>query len=107
MWNLTAATVLAFISFSSDYHSPRGGDFPTNFRNFTVADSACEFAVNGVSALGLAEQPLQVRLRSSRLSQRAPCMLLVYPPCTRTQHLTVVFLLPAGHYSAKRGHCSR
>ena len=57
--NLTAGVVDTFLSITNDYHSYRGGDFPTLFRNFTIKDSVCDQAGIGISAIGLYEMPIQ------------------------------------------------
>jgi polygalacturonase len=52
----------AAISFTTDYHGYRGGNFPTRFDNVQIANLRCGEAVVGLSMLGAEAAPLQ-RLR--------------------------------------------
>jgi len=47
------------IAFTNNYHSWRGGHFPTLFKNITVADTRCKSAQTGVRAEGLPDMPIQ------------------------------------------------
>ena len=59
-----ADTVLIF---TNDYHSYRGGDFPTRFEDVTVSDVRCAQAGLGVSIIGHPEAPVR-RVRVSDMT---------------------------------------
>lgn len=60
----------AAISFTTDYHGYRGGNFPTRFDNVQIANLRCGEAVVGLSMLGAEAAPLQrVRVTNSVIEQ--------------------------------------
>jgi polygalacturonase len=57
--NVRAGTVRALIKFHNDYHSWRGGDFPTRFRQVTMENVVCERAEVGLHISGDARAPVE------------------------------------------------
>jgi polygalacturonase len=60
----------AAISFTTDYHGYRGGDYPTKFDNVQIDRLRCREAVVGLSMLGAEAAPLmRVRVSNSVIDQ--------------------------------------
>jgi polygalacturonase len=57
--NIRAGKVKALIKFTNDYHSYRGGTFPTRFRRITMENVTCDNALVGLHISGDARAPVQ------------------------------------------------
>ncbi|HKJ89631.1 MAG TPA: glycosyl hydrolase family 28 protein, partial [Oceanipulchritudo sp.] len=57
--NIRGGDVKSVLVFSNAYHSYRGGDYPTTFRNVLVEDVKVENAEIGISIQGNAEAPVE------------------------------------------------
>lgn len=65
-----AGEVRALIKFSNDFHSWRGGDFPTRFRRITMEDVTCDSALVGLHISGDARAPVEdIVLRNITLTR--------------------------------------
>jgi polygalacturonase len=62
--NIAINSAQAAISFTTDYHGHRGGNFPTRFDNVQISGVRCGAAIVGLSMLGAASAPLR-RIRIS------------------------------------------
>jgi polygalacturonase len=49
----------SFVEWTNDYHSPRGGDFPTLFSDFKITNARCKETGTGINAGGLSEKHIQ------------------------------------------------
>jgi polygalacturonase len=68
--NVRAGEVRALIKFSNDFHSWRGGDFPTRFRRVTMENVVCESAIVGLHVSGDARAPVEdVLIANLRLAR--------------------------------------
>jgi hypothetical protein len=56
--DIAVASAQAAISFTTDYHGYRGGNFPTRFDNVRIERLACDEAIVGLSFVGAANAPL-------------------------------------------------
>ena len=70
---VSADHVSACLSFTNQYHSWRGGDFPTTFRNITIENVTCARASGSpIDIEGLPERPIDaVTLRNVAISRAA------------------------------------
>lgn len=57
--NVRAGDVRALIKFSNDFHSWRGGDFPTLFRRIHMENVTCDKAIVGLHISGEARAPVE------------------------------------------------
>lgn len=57
--NVRAGDVRALIKFTNDYHSWRGGDFPTRFRRIGMENVTCDTAQVGLHISGDARAPVE------------------------------------------------
>jgi polygalacturonase len=57
--NVRAGDVRALIKFSNDFHSYRGGDFPTRFRRITMENVTCDKAEVGLHISGDPRAPVE------------------------------------------------
>lgn len=57
--NIRGGDVKSVLVFSNNYHSYRGGNYPTTFRNVLVEDVKVENAEIGISIQGNAEAPVE------------------------------------------------
>ena len=57
--NVRAGSVRALIKFSNDFHSYRGGNFPTRFRRITMENVTCDTAQVGLHISGDASAPVE------------------------------------------------
>jgi polygalacturonase len=55
---IAIGTAQAAISFTTDYHGHRGGNFPTKFDNVQIENLACGEAIVALSFVGAANAPL-------------------------------------------------
>lgn len=68
--NVRAGTVRALIKFSNDFHSWRGGNFPTRFQRITMENVTCERAEVGLHISGDARAPVEdITIRNVTLKQ--------------------------------------
>jgi polygalacturonase len=64
--DITIGSAQAAISFTTDYHGYRGGNFPTKFDNVTIENLACAEATVGLSFVGAINAPLgRIRVANS------------------------------------------
>lgn len=56
--DIAIGSAQAAISFTTDYHGYRGGNFPTKFDNVHIENLACGIATVGLSFIGSANAPL-------------------------------------------------
>ncbi len=68
--NVRAGDVRAVIKFSNDFHSYRGGNFPTRFERITMENVTCEKAIVGLHISGDARAPVaDIILRNIEIKQ--------------------------------------
>jgi polygalacturonase len=68
--NVRAGDVRALIKFSNDFHSYRGGNFPTRFERITMENVTCEKAIVGLHISGDARAPVaDIILRNIEIKQ--------------------------------------
>jgi hypothetical protein len=56
--NISGGQSKTFLEFTNNYHSWRGGHFPTLFQNITVTGARGRATGLGISAVGLPDKPL-------------------------------------------------
>lgn len=57
--NIDIAKADTVLIFTNDYHSYRGGSFPTTFEDVTISDVRCDKAGLGISIIGHIEAPVR------------------------------------------------
>jgi polygalacturonase len=73
--NVRAGDVRALIKFTNDYHSYRGGNFPTRFQRITMENVTCDKAMVGLHISGDPRAPVRdIVIRNVTLAQAAAPM---------------------------------
>lgn len=57
--NITAGSTNSFLIFTNNYHSHRGGNHPTSYRDFLLEGLTCEQTGIGISIIGLPEMTVK------------------------------------------------